>query len=1418
MIAKNVSIRYREFVRGWRSDIHWKLLRVAVVILVVGVIYNLSFVYQLNCGLKHDLHVSCYFPSQGAYLIEEGHQAYFDTVHTLLNNGTFDAAKLREELEALRRRKPSNEARRLTDSEHGFYHTPFSPDWRGSLQLEAMNTTTYLDTFVQLLFHEAIDAFPAFPAWFPSMDDLFKIRPLRSGLRVPQHIDYLFLFYLFASGLLFQAVIRWPRIGVVSHRQIVQRLEELNEMIETQVTREQGGLPVPGSLLTFSFGRRRSRTSATLNARDIEKHLLEILGMIERIPRLTVRPDFIVIFDELDKIQHHVNFTLSEKDRELDQYQGREFTSMEAERARQHRILTLVSNLKHFLTTAPAKFIFIAGREMFDAALADVSDRHFFMGSVFNEVLHVPSFHSDNSDDRLPDITSLTEQYLCRFLLPRWHWHRGLCLRTYHLYLRDEILPGEDNAAVREKVIYELHNFNTYLTYRSNGAPKKITKAMERYLMRLRPEISEHPDSLVVGRSSHSFYLYFEYYNQYTFGLITYLGSPLIFALNRAIKDYGDKILVSSSFLLDHIYKFHGHGFSWRNLELLPEIVDINRAPQLRELIAHIMDFLGKSDIAKIASGLYDFKFNRRIVEEISLLSKISEHESAAFNFTLDESLAIKRHFNYKLQVLLKTYGSYPNRERKKFVNSISFVRMILGDLHFYDGELDAAIIEYMEAVQSLRGLATKDLRLDILVLMVRNFLKLGLAFERKKSFDSAFVTYGRISAIIAELGERNLPLDSADPSYGQTIFEGSRLIFQPTFARLQLAEKATLGGISQNDIDGVVRDLDRIVHPGWERERHLLASEFQNKLADILYFKNGPIPQGEREVYCRRKDALCHVNREWQRLVREKRRSLPCAACAFYHKALYALCTNYLGIKRPRGPRIMVQILEAFEAGAPPKAARMNSLLELAGTLSDLGDTYLSCSRADAIDQEYLTGLIKLLIKPGEPPLRSEQLGNAMKALGRTGLNKSEDALTCYMVSAIIYRWSADSRACSQELTKILWVIREHLAIHGKKQTSKQEADKRLLEVIENLLVRTAIEENYRSHEGTHRLEIEKLKEILELPGEGRPFVESVNLGRLSINSSITETLVVRDEIRLSMEPEGELYEIDSRCSPFAMFHSVFSRIHALRLRARINFHNLRALGLAGGSEQGAGPEKDRPPSTLYQFIYRKGFETDAESKEKAEGLRTFLADHKVQAKEIFPGFEGTLPLRDILEFLITDSIYCCHEIIRFMAIYGSSYMASHSMRAAAHQNMARWCDYYYAYLRVQKGSVDSQTRKRESAALVRKLEEKLQILVGQADMVDLSPSYHGEMALLHHRAAREAHSEGKAYKELIEKMFYLNDDFADQLEHFCAALERFRINSGAVDTKIGRWKTRLRSTTIYSPDRYEKAGGAIPSRSPAP
>ena len=158
---------------------------------------------------------------------------------------------------------------------------------------------------------------------------------------------------------------------------------------------------------------------------------------------------------------------------------------------------------------------------------------------------------------------------------------------------------------------------------------------------------------------------------------------------------------------------------------------------------------------------------------------------------------------------------------------------------------------------------------------------------------------------------------------------------------------------------------------------------------------------------------------------------------------------------------------------------------------------------------------------------------------------------------------------------------------------------------------------------------------------------------------------------------------------------------------------------------------------------------------------------------------------------------------------------MANHSMRAAAHDKLAEWCDALYNYLKLYEKKKKKKknrrpptgtrkgTSKAESAAYER-MKEQLEDAIGEADLVTLTPSYHRERALLHYRATLETHSEGRAYKQILDNMYYLDDDFHDELTHFCAAAERFRINSGQIENGIGRLSIHCNSTRVHNPEHY--------------
>lgn len=58
--------------------------------------------------------------------------------------------------------------------------------------------------------------------------------------------------------------------------------------------------------------------------------------------------------------------------------------------------------------------------------------------------------------------------------------------------------------------------------------------------------------------------------------------------------------------------------------------------------------------------------------------------------------------------------------------------------------------------------------------------------------------------------------------------------------------------------------------------------------------------------------------------------------------------------------------------------------------------------------------------------------------------------------------------------------------------------------------------------------------------------------------------------------------------------------------------------------------------------------------------------------------------------------------------------------------------------------------------------------------------------MAVKSYRNAKEMHREGRAYKDMISRMYFIDDDLKNDTVQFDLAVERFKINSDYIDKKI--------------------------------
>ena len=580
-----------------------------------------------------------------------------------------------------------------------------------------------------------------------------------------------------------------------SHKSL-KKLKDLSDRLSSSISESDGNIPnLSNSFLNISLFGRRNRDIPSADIRDIEAELIEIINTINsRFCIPANRVQFFIVLDELDKAEQKDSTASNIQDSELTPPEFSSsidgFTEGNSNTERRKVVLQMLGNMKLFLTTASAKFIFISGRELYDAFLADISDREYAISSIFSGVLNVSSFLYPEREQS--DISSLTEQYVAETLLPAKYLLKKAqenalkngvikkeipSLRWYIQYLTElaenEGLSKEDLRFRKEEIRHItifLKNFIVYLSHVSNGAPKKIVLYFEKYIKRQKDLVTYYdwPDNIQCGERK-EYALYFTPEDQQKIGFISYLAAPIMDVITNNVSNYDDKLLVEASFLIDHLFKFHGRGFSWRNIELTPELLDVNKTPELRDFITSIMEFMQQLHISSILVGLFQFKFRKRISEELSYISRVSDEAAAMFNFTLNESHPVKQYYakllNYYLNISQK---SDPSGTNNMYGDVISRIHISLANLYFMEENYSRALQEYRCAINYLDRVINPDSQesLSSIITRVRCMLKMGLTCEYSKNYETAYVIYcNLVDAVISvrEVDERKFGLQLVD-------------------------------------------------------------------------------------------------------------------------------------------------------------------------------------------------------------------------------------------------------------------------------------------------------------------------------------------------------------------------------------------------------------------------------------------------------------------------------------------------------------------------------------------------------------------------------------------------------------------------------------------------------------------------------
>lgn len=753
--------------------------------------------------------------------------------------------------------------------------------------------------------------------------------------------DYIFKFILpilllFILKLIFKSLQRNYIPYISTPYKVIESLNNLCDRINANVQDNSSIAPtINKNFFTISIGRSKNKTFPIANVREIEQELQDAINTINRVRTCPYfyRAQFIIIFDELDKISHSENISQNNNSIDTPEFDTAPngFSEPMSYEKRKKDVLNLLANMKYFITTVHAKCVFISGHELYDASLADLSDREFAISSIFNGVINVNSFLTPERGQS--EVTSMTELYVSTMLLPEDYLiektikninDNGIVkneipsLRWYNEYLLESLIeayPDENDNFYVEKeqeiksLIEFLNHFVTYLAHICNGSPKKISTYFEKYIQTEfnTLQANEWNDILVFGypvekKVKEQCVLWFTPDDQRFINFMYYIASPIMRSITNEVSHYGDKLLVTSSFIIDQIYKYHDKGFSWRNLEQMPELLNANKNPELRDSMTSMMDFLLQTHITRISAGVNQFKFHKQIAEEIKYISMISEEAAAIFNFTLNESITVKKYNTKLLDYYLNLSQKAPDKTAYNKV--LERIHENLGDIYYMDEDYYCAIHEYRNLLRYMDN----NISTNNIINYLKCSMKIGMSYEYRRTYENAYMTYGEIINKLIHLrniDEESLrlncmydwtndwrikqpvltdyfswrkmiggkttssydfikedtlkgikvyiPSDKIISNFTSNItpeksevlqilnaFEDIRYIYLAIIAKLFVIEKMELGGISYSNIEVAESEFIYLNNTTNVQNKYMISADFFYKLSEIMYYKNG--------------------------------------------------------------------------------------------------------------------------------------------------------------------------------------------------------------------------------------------------------------------------------------------------------------------------------------------------------------------------------------------------------------------------------------------------------------------------------------------------------------------------------------------------------------------------------------------------
>lgn len=687
------------------------------------------------------------------------------------------------------------------------------------------------------------------------------------------------------------------------------------------------------------------------------------------------------------------------------------------------------------------------------------------------------------------------------------------------------------------------------------------------------------------------------------------------------------------------------------------------------------------------------------------------------------------------------------------------------------------------------------------MLFMVRLSLKLGLAYEKRKTYDTAYLTYAQLTEKIRKY---SICKDTYDKAL---LFDTIRITYLAPLAKLFVKEKMDLGGFTESDIKQAENDFKKIIRFSKDKEA-ILTIDFYTKLGDIMYYRNVSEAGG---IY------------------------MPCAACRYYGKAIDTAIHDLIFDGRSVTAKasksiVFLEILlnkdpkrNLITFGNIPLKIVTKSFVGIANCL-------LGCSQKSfgKDSEEKLYSFFETLNHLAEEYAQNEETSGVKHTIT---VNFYSD-LSCFMKSqlyywcaAMMYEMMGEYKSAHSIYCQMLDAVQTMLPASGFK------ASDGILDFCKYIVIKS-IQDSYKHYGHINTTEIDLFKRML-----GKNLITEISLDNLSNSTDIEIILYKYYHICFLSRRESIIMDVlkhtlsARQLGCDKIISSLVQNIQNLRFKEEANE---QTLFLLMPSYRKAFVKGERNLLDTLQIIdkYLHNFNSDIIINQI--GLDIFKDNSTSNADKRF----------QFLIYLITDSLFCLNKVTDILSPLYSTTLYTNMYIGECYEREFVWNHilivlrevlYYmqskdklafingfqqrykykfdesrisYLFSHIEKFVKDCGTYKELLAKQENTGKDPVESIydkVCPSSHRYLTSSYLIGNAVDFYHNAVEMHTCGKAYKEMMSTLYFLEDDLFNNSCYFKFATELYCLNNGYIQGKINKLeKTYYCNKALFNIDNY--------------